>query len=76
MPDKTTANFELCATRIEELRARADRAARKGNVELHVDMIDVQLLLSFAEAAVEGYRRAQARKLERLPTPLGEESCA
>lgn len=45
---------------VRELRARLDRAHAAGQVELHVDLMEMELALSLAEALVNAFEADRA----------------
>jgi hypothetical protein len=52
----------LIASRFcKRVRGRLERAKKNGQVELHVDLNDVDIMLSLAEAGVSVYERAAER---------------
>lgn len=49
--------IEALAERLAHIRARLDKAQQRKQVELHIELADVGLLLERAEAACKAYRR-------------------
>lgn len=50
--------IEALAERLAHIRARLDKTKQRPQVELHIKLDDVGLLLDLAEAACKAYRRA------------------
>lgn len=50
--------IEALAERLAHIQARLDKTQQRKQVELHIELADVSLLLDLAEAACKAYRRA------------------